>query len=64
LARGRTGRVEDARQFESGRQTGSVETTPAVTFAFPEYMVGRRRLILSTDAKNEADDQYAICSWT
>ena len=23
-------------------------------------MVGRRRLILSTDAKNEADDQYAI----
>jgi len=31
-----------------------------VTFAFPDYMVGRRRLILSTDAKNEADDQYAI----
>lgn len=29
-------------------------------FTVPDYMLGRRRLIISTDAKNEADDQYAI----
>ena len=29
-------------------------------FQVPDYMVSRRRLIISTDAKNEADDQYAI----
>ena len=26
----------------------------------PDYMVARRRAIISTDAKNQADDQYAI----
>lgn len=29
-------------------------------FTVPDYMVSRRRVIISTDAKNEADDQYAI----
>jgi purine nucleosidase len=31
-----------------------------MTFTFPDYMVGRRRLVFSTDTKNEADDQYAV----